>query len=400
MKYLSILFLLIFASLINAQTLIFESEKPSASNGKIAFHSDRSGVNQIYTMNLDGSNQTNISNNGFRDIFAEWSPDGSKIAFTSRRNNNDDIYVMNADGSNQVRLTTNPDEDSIPSWSPDGRKIIYQSFRGATFKLELYTMNADGSNQTLLLGGAFDQFAKYSPDGTRITFTSNRGGGSNVWVMNADGTNLIRLTNSGNLLFFDAAWSPDSSKIAFSVEQFGLGSGTDDIWVMNADGSNQINLTAGQSGNFYPYWSPDGTKIVFTRFNSESNFDIYSMNADGSGRLQLTSVGSINWYPTWQRIASSNPTVCSYSISPTSQDFSAAAGEFTVTVATQTGCSYSSISNNDFITITGGAGGGTVTFTVAANSGAVRTGTLFIAGQTFTVTQAAGVKSRKRVRFF
>ena len=84
---------------------------------------------------------------------------------------------------------------------------------------------------------------------------------------------------------------------------------------------------------------------------------------------------------------------CTYSITPTSQSVAAGAGGGTpIAVSTGTGCSWTAASNVSWITIASGStgsGNGSATFTVAANPGAVRTGTLTVAGQTFTVTQAA-----------
>ena len=112
--------------------------------GKIAFH--RNG--EIYVMNADGSEQTNISNNPAFDGYPHWSPDGKKIAFmTSRDGINYEIYVMNADGTSQTRLTNNADLDAEPSWSPDGTKIAFRSDRD-NHNYQIYVMNADGSEQT------------------------------------------------------------------------------------------------------------------------------------------------------------------------------------------------------------------------------------------------------------
>jgi Tol biopolymer transport system component len=87
-------------------------------NGKIAFDSERDGNVEIFTMNPDGSNQTNISNTLSGEGQPSWSPDGTKIAFVSLRNGNNEIYTMNSDGSNQTRLTTHATSDIFPDWQP------------------------------------------------------------------------------------------------------------------------------------------------------------------------------------------------------------------------------------------------------------------------------------------
>jgi hypothetical protein len=81
---------------------------------------------------------------------------------------------------------------------------------------------------------------------------------------------------------------------------------------------------------------------------------------------------------------------CSYSINPTSQTFAAAGGSGTVAVSTQANCSWTAVSDVTWIVVTAGANGtgnGTVAFTVSANSGGSRKGTVRIAGRTFTVQQ-------------
>ncbi len=84
---------------------------------------------------------------------------------------------------------------------------------------------------------------------------------------------------------------------------------------------------------------------------------------------------------------------CTYSISPTSQSFTSAAGTGSVAVTAGSGCAWTSTSNASWITITGGSNGtgnGPVNYSVAANtSTTARNGTLTIAGQTFNVSQAA-----------
>lgn len=84
--------------------------------------------------------------------------------------------------------------------------------------------------------------------------------------------------------------------------------------------------------------------------------------------------------------------VCAYGLTPTNQNFTAAGGTGSVAVNTGAGCSWSATNLPAWVTINGssnGTGSGSVNFTVAANTGAARNGTITIAGQTFTVTQDA-----------
>ncbi|TML01242.1 MAG: hypothetical protein E6G40_03585, partial [Actinobacteria bacterium] len=120
---------------------------PSAprGNGVIAFTTFRTGDNEIFVMNADGSRQADLSNNSASDSQPAWSPDGAKVAFTSNRTGNNDVWVMNADGSGQADLSNDSASDSQPAWSPDGTKVAFTSNR--TGNNDVWVMNADGSGQ-------------------------------------------------------------------------------------------------------------------------------------------------------------------------------------------------------------------------------------------------------------
>jgi Tol biopolymer transport system component len=130
-----------------------------------------------------------------------------KIVFTSDRDLNFEVYAMDADGTNPTNLTNNKADDFQPSWSPDGTKIAFTSDRDGDY--EVYVMNADGTNPTNLTNNsAIDEYPSWSPDGTKIAFASRRDGGDyEVYVMNADGTDPTRLTNSP-LIDFQPSWQP------------------------------------------------------------------------------------------------------------------------------------------------------------------------------------------------
>lgn len=107
----------------------------SPDGSKIAFASDRDGYVDIYVMNADGSNVTQLTY--IPDVSKRriaWSPDGSKIMFISISPRDPvtfeihfDIYVMNADGSNLTQLTDDFGMNENPAWSPDGSRIAFTS---------------------------------------------------------------------------------------------------------------------------------------------------------------------------------------------------------------------------------------------------------------------------------
>jgi TolB protein len=258
-------------------------------NGKIVFTRRAGNVDQIYTVNNDGSDLRKISPNpNFNDQYPVFSPDGSKILFA--RNTN--IYRMDADGSNPVDLfPSSMLNEFTPLWSPDGKKISFTL--GSGTQTEIYVMNADGTNPTRLTNNSVYDFVwGWSPDGSKLAFNSRLDGNDDIYVMNADGSNPVRLTTSP-AQDLSASWSPDGNRIAFFSNRSG-----NDIYVMNADGTNAINLTNTPStGETYPNWSPDGTKIVFTREQNNSR-QIWTMNANGSAQFGLLTEG-INSNPSW-----------------------------------------------------------------------------------------------------
>jgi hypothetical protein len=111
----------------------------------------------------------------------------------------------------------------------------------------------------------------------------------------------------------------------------------------------------------------------------------------GAERTGTLTIGSQTFTVTQAAAATSVP--CAYQVTPLAQSFAAAGGAGTpISVATTSACTWAAVSADSWITVTSdasGSGNGSVEFSVAGNTAAARTGTLTVAGQTFTVTQAA-----------
>lgn len=268
---------------------------PDGVPSKIAFVSNRDGNDEIYIMNVDGTNSTRLTNNWGGDLNPAWSPDGTRIAFVSGRDRKNGIYVMNADGTEPTLLTfLNGGNEHRPAWSPDGTRIAFPDHPPAITDprqagaAAIYVMNADGTSATPLTGPPYheDYWPTWSPDGTRIAFVSSRDGPWDLYIITADGANLTRLTNTPEPEGAPA-WSPDGARIAYA-----RGGSMDggDIYVMNADGTNPTQLT--HEGGARPTWSPDGTQMAFMS-NRNRIPEVYVMNADGANQIQLT------WNPSY-----------------------------------------------------------------------------------------------------
>ena len=245
------------------------------SNGKIAVgvHSqvDRYEFHDnIYVVNPDGSGSTALTSDN-ASYTPAWSPDGSKIAFGSDRGGNSGIYTMNADGSGATRLTTDPAVRGLPAWSPDGSKIAF--VRSG----DIYTMNADGSGFTQLTSGPEgDSRPSWSPRGNEIAFErsywdpNTATSVTSIYLVDTDGTDVRQLVanHAGS-----PDWSPDGRKIAFSNNYWG------GIWVVDVvTGTAPERLTYDSptapeyvvAYDDTPAWSPDGTRVVFSRVECRS----------------------------------------------------------------------------------------------------------------------------------
>lgn len=294
------------------------------ANGKIAFFSSRGPVG-IYTMNADGSNQTDLTTqvNGATDSAPAWSPDGHQIAFARAYTDvANQILVMNEDGSNQVVLINAAANNRDPTWSPDGQRIAFA--RNGNNGSGVFVMNKDGTGVTQLTATSARD-PNWSPDGNRIVFRS----GSGISLIDADGTGehvLVPDAPNGGDHMHHPTWSPDGSKIivtdntcnASSCCQLGCDGGA--FYALNPETGARTPVDS-LNGN-QPVFSPDGAKVAYVQEMGQaplvgcSNLEIFSANLDGTGVTRLTNnqtpngnctpggAGPEDDQPDWQPIPS------------------------------------------------------------------------------------------------
>ncbi len=199
----------------------------------------------IFSVNTDGTDLIRLTNSGTYDAEATVSPNGDKIVFTSMRDGDPEIYTMNIDGSEQTRLTFEKGYDGGPFFSSDGSKIVFRASRPKTEE------ELNDYNELVELGYVRPSVLE-------------------IYIMNADGSGMEQITNFGKASFAPF-FHPDGKSIIFS-SNVNSESGRDfDIYIVNIDGTGLEQITYNQTFDGFPIFTQDGNKLVFcsNRFNKK-----------------------------------------------------------------------------------------------------------------------------------
>ncbi len=248
----------------------------------------------LYVMNSDGSDLLLLTNRNTVNIqnrALNFSPDGSKILFISDSSSErNDIYSVNTDGSGLTNLTPDPKFNFDPVFSPDGSKIFFTQavydLLGEFSATELFSMNADGSNVTrLTFAQGYDIFEpKFNSDGSKLVYRSNNFNNDTSYLetISPDGSNRTQLYSHSSSIY-GQSFSPDGSKIVFTKDVSDAG----EVYVIAADGSNPVNLTNDPASDGAAGFNFDGSKIVFGS-DRQTEYQIFSMNADGTNVTNIS----------------------------------------------------------------------------------------------------------------
>ena len=314
----------IFVSLLTLALLVTPSLLLSQSPQQLALPSEKH-LSNVRQLTFGGENAE-----------AYFSADGKQLIFQSTRDGRgcDQIYSMNIDGSNVKMLSNGDGRTTCSYFYPSGKRILYSSThlgdkqcppkpdysKGYVWAIyptyDIFTANPDGSNaKQLTTTPGYDAETTITLDGKKLVFTSMRAGDLDIYTMDANGKNVRQLTNE---LGYDGGpfWSYDGKQIVYRayhpqtekdkqdyrdlLKQNLIRPTTLEIWVMNADGSNKRQVTNNGQANFGPYFFPDGKRIIFAS-NMDNprgrNFDLYKVNVDGTGLERITFSDAFDGFP-------------------------------------------------------------------------------------------------------
>jgi Tol biopolymer transport system component len=235
---------------------------------------------QIYSVALDGTDAQKLTSLGMNE-YPSASSNG-KIVFLSDRTGHDQVYIMDANGSNETQVTAFVGPVSYPAISGDGSKIVYS--HGADFiqPADLYIADPDGGNATVIPNTSGAAMPSLNSDASQITFMQFDGVHNSVFVMDIDGSDKTNMMTAPRTLGEAPKFSPDGGKIVYYADT----PSARQIVIYDIAGATETVLDG--TGYQYPCFSPDGTKIIFDRVNTGF---LYSMGLDGTGEVQLTTGG-------------------------------------------------------------------------------------------------------------
>lgn len=206
---------------------------------------------------------TSRAHGGVKVIFStryqdgpQYSPDGSKIVFVSDRSGSNEIWLSNSDGSSSTQLTSFGAQDTgTPRWSPDGKRIVFDSLKAGNDGV--YVMNTDGSDvRRLVVDSHTNNVASCSRDGRWVYFASDRTGRYEVWKVPFGGGELVQVTRNGGFVPIEA---PDGQWLYYTKSYYGepglwripVRGGEEDPVMRQFKPENWVAWTVGNKGVYF-----------------------------------------------------------------------------------------------------------------------------------------------------
>ncbi len=236
--------------------------RTSPDGQRVAYVEFRGGVSQdIWVMNADGREPVQLTTDPAIDWAPSWFPDNDRIAFQSDRQGVQRLWSVSTKTGREAILAEPGREIGWPVLSRDGRQVAFNSPMGGA--INAWTMAiGDGSGPAQR---TFDAemmgWPSWSPDGTRLALQMKRGDDTHVAVLPSHGGPPTQLTFERGQSW-PYSWSPHGDKVAFAALRDGI---WNVFWVsLGSKAVEQVtHYTKLNSYVRYPDWSPVDDRIVY-----------------------------------------------------------------------------------------------------------------------------------------
>jgi Tol biopolymer transport system component/DNA-binding winged helix-turn-helix (wHTH) protein len=234
----------------------------------VAFIRSASNVNgDLYLLNLANRQLTQLTNDQAEIYDLEWSADGKSLFFVSSRSGERQLWRIEADGANPTQMEWLPGAPREFSISPSREAMVMtQSFDDS--EIILRPLARRGSLERMgekegicqINSTQEEHSVRFSPDGQTLVYVSDQSGSMELWLANADCTDQRQLTRLRSASLGSPRWSPDGSIIAFDHHE----GGNPHIFTIATQTGTVHQITVDESKNIIPSWSADGKSIYFT----------------------------------------------------------------------------------------------------------------------------------------
>ena len=280
--------------------------------GIVMFTSERSGMPQIWTIDVSSRHTTQLTDLMDGACQADWSPEGDQIVFTSPCAKKrilypgSSLYILDLESGLITALPPSLEGDFDPAWSPDGEWIAYTSLVNDQTLIMKIRVDDFNTVQQLSDSTHNDSQPAWSEDGEQLAFVRNRGY-QQIWLMDADGENPVQFSRSGAIDDSDPVWYPEGDLILFS-QVLGLGSPSKQLYGMrleNLGEAEEYIILPGTTSGYIPLMdhaeiSPDGNWLAFDYWYYDVLSDIYIMAFPGSNLTQVTIDPAEDYDPAWK----------------------------------------------------------------------------------------------------
>jgi Tol biopolymer transport system component len=254
----------------------------SPDGKRVIFQAEEQGTGnpfyQIFVQDLNGIPRR-ISPGLGRTTCAYFHPNGQKVIFASSHLDPNVKETM----ANEIKQREDDRKNGVRrrySWDFDPHMSIFEA-------------NPDGSNLKRLTDAkGYNAEGSYSADGKQIVFCSNRDGNLELYIMQADGTGVRKLTNAPGCYNGGPFFSPDGTKVIFRSDR--KEKDRLQLYVINTDGTGEKALTNDDKWVYWaPYWYKDNQHIIYTAADhsdpmARPNYDLYWLNLNTGKTTRLT----------------------------------------------------------------------------------------------------------------